>query len=384
MQKSSQTPDFHYLVKQIKLWGKDLGFQQIGITSTDLAADERYLLNWLNDGMHGEMEYMRRQGSKRSHPTDLLPGTIRIISARIDYHPPDARQTKQLLGNSELAFISRYALGRDYHKLIRSRLKKLAKRIEEYSGTFAYRTFVDSAPVLEKALARNAGLGWIGKHSNLINPKAGSWFFIGEIYTDLPLPIDKAFTANHCGTCNACIDICPTKAIVGPYQVDARRCISYLTIELRGAIPVEFRSMIGNRIFGCDDCQLVCPWNKFARNSEEKDFQVRHGLDTPKLVELFLWTEAEFLKKTEGSAIRRIGYECWLRNIAVALGNAPTTVEIVNALKTRQDHPSELVREHVDWALQQHELNTDASRDGGGRTTQEAKAETQTPTGSRW
>ena len=346
--------DFHSLARQIKTWGQALGFQQTGISGTDLADDEHHLLNWLHSGMHGEMAYMQQHGTKRSRPADLLPGTLRVISVRMDYLPPDAKHPKQVLNNSNLAYISRYAVGRDYHKVIRLRLQKLADKIELHTGTFGYRAFVDSAPVLEKALARNAGLGWIGKHSNLINPEAGSWFFLGELYTDLPLPIDPPFSENHCGTCQACIDICPTQAIIGPYQVDARRCISYLTIELRGSIPVEFRKAIGNRIFGCDDCQLVCPWNKFAQNTEEKDFRTRHGLDNATLIELFNWTEEEFNQHTEGSAIRRIGYECWLRNIAVALGNAPTSEAVIHALSARKDHPSELVREHVEWALQQH------------------------------
>ncbi|MCZ6525348.1 MAG: tRNA epoxyqueuosine(34) reductase QueG [Gammaproteobacteria bacterium] len=349
--------DYAQLARQIKQWGLALGFQQVGITAVDLAEDETHLLNWLDQGMHGEMQYMARYATKRSRPAALLPGTLRVISVRMDYHPPDARQTKQVLKEPETAFISRYALGRDYHKLMRARLQRLAEKIKKHTELFGFRAFVDSAPVLEKALARNAGLGWIGKHSNLINPEAGSWFFLGELYTDLALPVDEPFSRDHCGTCSACIDICPTQAIIGPKQVDARRCISYLTIELRGPIPEYFRALIGNRIFGCDDCQLICPWNRFARSTEEKDFQVRHGFDTPKLVALFNWTEQEFLHNTEGSAIRRIGYECWLRNIAVALGNAPTATEIISALQSRKDHSSALVREHVEWALKQHGLN---------------------------
>ena len=346
--------NFDILAGDIKNRGKKLGFQQVGITAVDLSDDETHLLNWLQAGQHGEMHYMEQHGTKRSRPQELVPGTCRVISVRMDYLPPDAKNPSQVLNNPELAYVSRYATGRDYHKIIRSRLQKLADQIESVTGTFGYRAFVDSAPVLEKALARNAGLGWIGKHSNLINPQAGSWFFIGELYTDLPLPVDEPFNKNHCGTCNACIDICPTQAIIGPYQVDARRCISYLTIELRDSIPVEFRKAIGNRIYGCDDCQLVCPWNKFAHNTEEQDFRTRHGLDNATIIELFNWTEQEFNDKTEGSAIRRIGYECWLRNIAIALGNAPTTVDVINTLKARMDHPSELVTEHVAWALKQH------------------------------
>jgi epoxyqueuosine reductase len=346
------------LSENIKEWGTELGFQQVGITTTTLDEDEAHLFNWLEKGRHGEMAYMQSHGTKRSRPNELVPGTISVISVRMDYMPPSSKQPIKVLNNSELAYISRYAMGRDYHKIMRNRLQKMATKIEKEYGSFGYRCFVDSAPVLEKALARNAGLGWIGKHSNLINPKAGSWFFLGEIYTDLPLEIDAPFSRHHCGSCNACIDICPTAAIVGPMQVDARRCISYLTIELRGSIPVEFRKMIGNRVYGCDDCQLICPWNKFSKNSEEDDFRVRHGLDAPTLVELFAWTETEFLKNTEGSAIRRIGYESWSRNIAIGLGNAPSTRETITALLSRRDDPSELVREHVAWSLMQHDATS--------------------------
>ena len=342
------------LADRIKTWGAEIGFQQVGITGIDLEEDERHLLDWLNKGMHGEMSYMERHGKKRSRPDLLRPGTIRVISARMDYLPPEARSAEAVLEDGERAFISRYALGRDYHKVMRARLKKLAQRIEAAIGPFGYRVFTDSAPVLEKALARNAGLGWIGKHSNLLHPEAGSWFFIGEIYTDLPLPTDEKFAEDHCGSCRACIDVCPTRAIVGPYRVDARRCISYLTIEHRGVIPEEFRAAMGNRIYGCDDCQIVCPWNRFAQYSAEPDYQPRHALDAVSLVECFLWSESEFNEKTEGSAIRRIGYECWLRNVAVALGNAPTSASVVNALNRRKDHPSALVREHVNWALTRH------------------------------
>jgi len=352
--ESFTKPDYRQLARQIKQWGQTLGFQQVGISASELAADEAHLLNWLDKGMHGEMDYMKRHGKKRSRPQALIPGTNRIISVRMDYDPPDSTPPEEVLNNPALGFISRYALGRDYHKIVRKRLQKLADRIQDHIGPFGYRAFVDSAPVMEKALARNAGLGWIGKHTNLIHPEAGSWFFLGELYTDLPLPLDKTFTDNHCGSCSACMDICPTRAIIAPYQLDARRCISYLTIELRGSIPEEFRHMLGNRIYGCDDCQLVCPWNKFAQASVEKDFQSRHGLDAPELIKLFQWSEEEFLQKTQGSAIRRIGYECWLRNIAVALGNAPRSATVIDALRQRQDHPSALVREHVGWALQQH------------------------------
>lgn len=346
--------DYTGVSRDIRRWATELGFQQLGITGTDLSTDEQHLHNWLDQGMHGKMDYMARHGTNRTRPADLVPGTIRVISLRMDYLPADASHPARVLGDPELAYVSRYATGRDYHKLIRSRIQTLAERIESQVGHFGYRAFTDSAPVMEKALARNAGLGWIGKHSNLINPKAGSWFFLGELYTDLPLPIDPPFDENYCGTCSACIDICPTGAIIGPYQVDARKCISYLTIELRGSIPEQFRQMIGNRIYGCDDCQLVCPWNRFAKNTEEKDFRVRHGLDTAALTDLFRWSEQEFLKKTEGSAIRRIGYECWLRNIAVALGNAPASESVIDALRLHKHNPSELVREHVQWALNRH------------------------------
>ncbi|QBB70912.1 tRNA epoxyqueuosine(34) reductase QueG [Pseudolysobacter antarcticus] len=338
------------LVVEIRRWGMDLGFQQVGITGIDLHEDAAHLQAWLQAGHHGEMDYMQRHGSKRSRPDELHPGTLRVISVRMDYDPPNARDAWEVLDDAQLAYVSRYALGRDYHKVLRGRLQQLADRIAAAIGPFGYRAFVDSAPVMEKALARNAGLGWIGKHSNLLNRHAGSWFFLGELYTDLPLPLDRP-TTSHCGTCTRCIDICPTQAIVGPYRVDARRCISYLTIELRTAIPEELRPLLGNRIYGCDDCQLVCPWNKYARKTTLPDFAPRNGLDGAQLIDLFAWSEEEFLKRTEGSPIRRIGYECWLRNIAVALGNAPKSESATDALRQRADHTSELVREHVRWAL---------------------------------
>ena len=296
---------------------------------------------------------MERHGSRRSRPEELVPGTISVISARMDYLPQEATDPCDLLDHSSKAYVSRYALGRDYHKTIRRRLAQLAETISQIAGEFGYRAFVDSAPVLEKPLAENAGLGWIGKHTNLINQNAGSWFFLGEIYTDLPLPADAPASA-HCGSCTACIDVCPTRAIVAPYQLDARRCISYLTIELRDSIPVEFRQAIGNRIYGCDDCQLFCPWNKFARVTAEPDFQPRHGLDDLDLIEAFRWDQTRWEEKMAGSAIRRIGYDCWLRNVAVALGNAATTPQVINSLKSRCDDPSPLVREHVEWALSRH------------------------------
>jgi epoxyqueuosine reductase len=344
------------LANQIKEWGNELGFQQIGITDTDLQPYQGHFLTWLEKQFHGEMDYMLAHGSKRYHPEELVPGTIRVITARIDYLPPDTHMVK-VLQNPEQGYISRYALGRDYHKLIRKRLQQLAEKIATETHPFGYRTFADSAPVLEKPLAEKSGLGWIGKHTNLLNRQAGSWFFLGEIYTDLPLPIDEP-VKNHCGTCRSCIDVCPTQAIVAPYQLDARRCISYLTIELRGSIPEELRPLIGNRIYGCDDCQLFCPWNRFAKPTDEKDFHPRHQLAEPQLIDLFLWTEDEFLTKTAGSAIRRIGYECWLRNIAVALGNAPADEKIVPKIQKKKHDPSPLVKEHVEWALKQQRKKT--------------------------
>ncbi|CAM5477154.1 tRNA epoxyqueuosine(34) reductase QueG [Rhodanobacter lindaniclasticus] len=347
----SGSPDYATLARDIKRWAIELGFADAGISGTDLGEDEQHLQRWLDHGHHGEMEYMARHGSKRSRPAELEPGTQRIISVRMDYIPPGTANAWDVLGDAEAGYVSRYALGRDYHKLMRNRLQKLAERIHGVVGDFGYRAYVDSAPVLEKALARNAGLGWIGKHTVLINRRAGSYFFLGELYTDLPLPVDAPASV-HCGTCTRCIEVCPTQAITGPYQLDAKRCISYLTIELKGSIPEELRAPMGNRIFGCDDCQLVCPWNKFAQVATEADFAPRHSLDGAKLVELFGWSEEEFLRRTEGMAIRRTGYEGWLRNIAVALGNAPPSEVIRAALRDRADHPSAVVREHVAWALQ--------------------------------
>lgn len=350
-------PDYADLAADIKRWGVELGFQQIGIADTDLGADEAHLRRWLDAGRHGEMQYMAQHGTMRSRPAQLHAGTVRVISARLDYDPPDARDAWDVLGDATLGYVSRYALGRDYHKLVRARLQKLAERIGRAVGPFGYRCFADSAPVLEKALAQKANLGWIGKHSVLINRDAGSWFFLGELYTDLPLPADAA-ASEHCGTCTRCIEVCPTQAIIGPREIDARRCISYLTIELKGSIPEPLRTPMGNRIFGCDDCQLVCPWNKFAKKSVEPDFAVRHALDGASLIELFGWSEVEFLLRTQGMAIRRAGYEGWLRNIAVALGNAPHRGDIIDALQARADHPSALVREHVAWALHQQARRT--------------------------
>ncbi len=334
-------------------WCAELGFQKVGISDIDLRNAEERLQQWLQANFHGSMEYMDRHGGKRTHPDELVPGTVRVISVRMDYFPEQQDNARRLLHDDSKAYISRYALGRDYHKVLRSRLRALAGRIEKRIGEFGYRVFVDSAPVLEKAIAEKAGIGWIGKHTNVIDKDTGSWFFLGELYTDVPLPVDVA-EESHCGSCTACIDICPTKAIVAPYSLDARRCISYLTIENKGPIPVEFRKDIGNRIYGCDDCQLFCPWNKFAEPTAEKDFAPRHGLDSAQLTDLFAWTRETWLQKTEGSAIRRIGHERWLRNIAVALGNATTTPEVVAGLKKRQHDESPLVAEHVEWALQQH------------------------------
>jgi epoxyqueuosine reductase len=345
--------DYTELASSIRQWSRELGFQQLGITGIDLPEDEARLMTWLEQGRHGAMEYMERHGRRRARPHELVPGTLRVISVRMDYLPTHARDPDEILQDPELGYVSRYALGRDYHKVLRRRLARLAEKIQAHSASQSHRVFVDSGPVLEKAFARNAGLGWIGKHTNLINRRAGSYFFLGEILTDLPLPVDTP-ESEHCGTCRACIDVCPTQAIVAPFQLDATRCISYLTIELRSSIPEQFRKALGNRIYGCDDCQLVCPWNKFARFTNEVDFVPRHALDGTKLVELFAWTEQEFLDRTEGSAIRRIGYECWIRNIAVALGNAPSSSEVIGSLSSRREDPSELVREHVAWALAQH------------------------------
>ncbi len=353
--------DLTQLAQKIKAWSRELGFQQAGITDTRLSAAEQRLEQWLALSRHGDMHYMQRHGRKRSRPALLHPGTLRVISVRMDYWPePDKRTMTAVLEDPARGYVSRYALGRDYHKLMRKRLAGLAARIRREIDGFSYRAFVDSAPVLEKPLAHKAGLGWIGKHTNLINKNAGSWFFLGELYTNLPLPVDTPATG-HCGSCRRCIDVCPTGAITAPYELDARLCISYLTIELHGAIPEQLRPLLGNRIYGCDDCQAVCPWNKFAATTRETDFLPRQGLESSTLVSLFGWTEQQFLQRTEGSAIRRIGHIRWLRNIAVALGNALASAEvdtaektrIIAALQRRTGHPSALVREHTDWALRQ-------------------------------
>jgi epoxyqueuosine reductase len=345
--------DLAELTAEIKQLGTSLGFSKIGIAELALAEDEDRLQRWLALGRHGDMAYMARHGAKRARPSELVPGTVRVIAARFDYLPEPMSAALRVLDDETRAYIALYALGRDYHKLLRRRLQALAAQIERRAGPMGYRVFVDSAPVLEKALARNAGLGWIGKHTNLLDRNAGSWFLLGEIYTDLPLPADSPVSA-HCGSCSACLDVCPTQAIVAPYELDARRCISYLTIEHKGSIPMEFRRAIGNRIFGCDDCQLVCPWNRYASLTRESAFAPRHGLATADLVELFAWTEAEWAVRTAGSALRRAGYLGWLRNIAIALGNAPTSERVLAGLRGRAAHASALVREHVAWALAQH------------------------------
>ena len=346
--------------EKMQMWAQSLGFQQLGVSDIDLSKAESRFVSWLEAGFHGEMGYMARHGTKRSRPEELESGTVRVITLRMDYFPENAAESWSVINNDQQAFISRYALGRDYHKLMRKRLATLAKKIEQEVGEMGFRVFCDSAPVMEKALAEKSGLGWIGKHSNVLNREHGSYFFLGEIYTDLPLPVTEP-TSEHCGSCVACIDICPTQAIVEPYKVDARRCISYLTIELREAIPIEFRTAMGNRIYGCDDCQLICPWNKFAQATVESDYLPRHGLDSPQLLDLFAWTEQEFLSRLEGSPIRRIGHESWLRNIAVALGNAKSSPDIINALTARLESASEMVKEHIVWALEQHQNREDIS-----------------------
>jgi epoxyqueuosine reductase len=366
--------DFSQLARDIVTWGQELGFAELGIADTELSADEARLGTWLDAGRHGEMDYMARHGARRARPSEMVPGTIRVITARLDYLPRRARDPDAVVADSRKAYISRYALGRDYHKVMRQRLQRLADRIgtaiessadasagnsahtsvNSSVNAYRYRVFSDSAPVLEVALAAKAGLGWRGKHTLLLTRDAGSFFFLGEIFTDLPLPVTPAVSA-HCGTCRACLDVCPTGAIVAPYELDARRCISYLTIELKGSIPESLRPLIGNRVYGCDDCQLVCPWNKYAQPSDEPDFDVRNGLDDADLTALFVWSESEFNVRMEGSAIRRIGFERWLRNLAVGLGNASYSEQIVDTLSLRRDDASPLVREHVAWALAEQE-----------------------------
>ncbi len=356
---SSETEFINKLSDKIRSWGIKLGFQQVGITDTDLSHIEENYQTWIDGGLYGDMDYMHKHGTKRLRPDELINGTLRVISVRMDHLPESQNDAIAQLDDGKTAYISRYALGRDYHKVLRRRLKKLAEKIQseilesgEFESDFNYRVFVDSAPVMEKPLAQKAGLGWQGKHTNLINSKAGSWFFLGELYTNLPLKVDEP-ASDHCGSCTACIDVCPTQAITAPYQLDARRCISYLTIEHKGSIPVEFRKAIGNRIYGCDDCQLFCPWNKFAEITAEMDFLPRHALDASTLIELFNWTEEEFLKNTEGSAIRRIGYERWQRNLAIGLGNAQPSKDVHKLLSNHQSC-SQVVQETIEWAIAQH------------------------------
>jgi epoxyqueuosine reductase len=347
-------PDFDALAGRIRGWAAELGFQQAGIADCELGEAEARLMEWLDRGWHGDMDYMSAHGARRSRPAELVPGTLRVITVRMNYFPPQARDSWEVLAEGDQAYIARYALGRDYHKVLRNRLQALCDRIEASIGKFSHRVFTDSAPVMEVELAAKSGLGWRGKHTLLLNREAGSWFFLGEIFTDLPLPVD-APQSEHCGTCSRCIDVCPTRAIVGPYQLDARRCISYLTIENKGDIPEQLRTLIGNRVYGCDDCQLVCPWNRFAQKTDMADFATRGGLDAAGMVELFGWSEEEFNRRLEGSAIRRIGHERWLRNIAVGLGNAPSSPAVVAALEARRDHASAMVRSHVAWALSRHQ-----------------------------
>ncbi len=356
------------LAENIKAWGKALGFQQVGICDVDLKQHESHLQSWLEKGFGGEMHYMSEHGMKRARPAELLPGTMRVISVRMDYLPPDAKFA-ETLKNKQQAYISRYALGRDYHKLLRARLKKLGEKIKTECAELNFRPFVDSAPVLEHAIAEKAGIGWTGKHSLTINKEAGSWFFLGELFVDIPLPVDKSL-AENCGSCTACLTICPTQAIVEPYVVDARRCISYLTIEQKGAIPEQYRALIGNRVYGCDDCQLICPWNRYANITDEADFHPRQKLMSQELIELFTWDEATFLKNTEGSPIRRIGFERWQRNLAVGLGNAEYSESIVNILQAALSEASDLVKEHIHWALQQHQNKTIQKPTNPSRLTQ--------------
>ena len=346
-------PEPAALAAAIKQWGVELGFQQLGITGIELGDDEARLADWLARHYHGDMAWLAAHGGKRSRPAELVPHTLSVICARMDYLPETQADALRQLGEPDAAYVSRYAVGRDYHKLLRRRLQTLATRLEHEIGPFGYRVFSDSAPVLEKPLARNAGLGFIGKHTNLINRYDGSWFFLGEIYTDLELPHDAPTTQDHCGSCTRCLEVCPTGAIVAPYVLDARRCISYLTIELKSAIPVDRRPLVGNRIYGCDDCQLVCPWNRYAKQTTEPDFRPRHELTTARLLDLVAWDEATFLARTEGSALRRIGYAQWRRNLAVALGNAPRSAAVIEALAAARNASPPLVQEHIDWAIGQ-------------------------------
>jgi epoxyqueuosine reductase len=358
----------HRLLEQLRQWADELGFSQIGVADVDLSAAEPRLLQWLENGFHGSMDYMAAHGLKRARPAELVPGTIRVVTARMDYlpreTPPDWRPVEwRRLDEPGRATISLYARGRDYHKILRSRLQKLADRLADEIGPFGHRVFTDSAPVLETELASASGLGWRGKHTLVLDRDAGSMFFLGEIFVDVALPLTQTVTP-HCGRCTACMNICPTRAIVAPYMLDARRCISYLTIEHHGPIPIEFRSAIGNRIYGCDDCQLACPWNKYARRTSLPDFDVRGQFEDPTLLQLWSWDEAMFLRETQGSAIRRIGFERWQRNLAVALGNAlraGAPAGVRDALAAKRDSASPLVAEHIDWALDQRPTAASAS-----------------------
>ena len=352
MSDATTNCNYALLARTVKTWGIELGFQAVGIADTDLGAAEGRLAEWLAAGFHGEMDYMARYGPRRARPAELRPGTLSVISARMNYQPR-AAEAWSVVDAPGKAYIARYAMGRDYHKVLRRRLEQLAQRIEREIGAFGHRVYTDSAPVMEVELAAKSGLGWRGKHTLLLSRDAGSYFFLGEIYTDLPLPVD-APVADHCGSCRKCLDICPTRAIVAPYKLDARRCISYVTIELKGSIPLALRPLIGNRVYGCDDCQLACPWNRYAEVSGEPDFGVRHGLDDVQLVELFSWSESQFHERMAGSAIHRIGFDRWSRNLAVGLGNAPASTAVVGALRSRAGGASALVREHVAWALQRH------------------------------
>lgn len=357
MNQTHSNKELHDLAENIRVWARELGFQQVGISDVDPGEHEDRFIQWLDNKYQGNMDYMGKHGSKRYHPDELVDDTSRVLSLRMDYLPEDSRMM-EVLKDKNKGYISRYTLGRDYHKLIRKRLNLLTKKINEAMVGYHFRAFVDSAPVLERAFAQKGGLGWFGKSSMIINRQAGTYFFLGEIFTDIPLPIDPPYEKDHCGQCTACLDMCPTNAFVSPYVLDARRCISYLTIELKGSIPEDLRPLMGNRIFGCDDCQLVCPWNRFSKPSTESDFAPRQQFSTPDLLELFSWDEEAFLKLTEGSAIRRAGHESWLRNIAIALGNAPSSIEITEALKGKLHDPSDIVKEHVQWALDQHHKKT--------------------------
>lgn len=348
--------DLFLLKKTLDLWALELGFGKIRVARLETHRASAFLKEWLNQGYHGEMDYMARNLDLRADPSLMVPRALTALSLRLDYLPLPLEAARNRLDRTDEAAISVYALGRDYHKLMRRRLLELTSRMQKRIGPFGYRVFADSAPVFEKSLAESSGVGWIGKHTNLIDRQAGSFFFLGEVVTDLPLPVDDPVTG-HCGSCTACLSACPTQAIVAPYQLDARLCISYLTIEYSGSIPLELRPLIGNRVYGCDDCQLVCPWNRYAALTKEKDFLPRHGFDRADLTVLFGWSEEEFLSRLQGSAIRRIGHVNWLRNLAVGLGNAPRSESVIKSLEARLNHPSELVLEHVRWALSQHQAS---------------------------